>query len=151
MRKVGALFAVVLISSMAMASDEAKPDAPKTGAANPPTPIVATSKTAATTKASAIWTKENLTLMTMDALAKSGDMWFTMRNAGRPNFVEHDPLGRPFVDHGRAVAGISQGMLFAGEVFVSYELKRHSHPGMARAVMLLGIGGNTAGIATSTR
>lgn len=97
------------------------------------------------------WTKLNITLVSADAIAKSADEWFTMSAAGRPNFRENDPLARPFVTHGRFVAGASQGALFAAEVFTSYELNKHGHPKMAKILLLVGIGGNTAGIATSTR
>ena len=97
------------------------------------------------------WTKTNTALVVSDALAKSVDMMFTMRNAGKPNFQEHDPLARPFVTHGRAIAGVAQGFLFAGEVFASYELHKHGHRKLAKVLLLLGIGGNTAGIATSVR
>lgn len=97
------------------------------------------------------WTKTNTALVVSDALAKSLDMTFTMRNAGKPNFQEHDPLARPFVTHGRAIAGLAQGLLFAGEVFSSYELNKHGHRKLAKVLLLLGIGGNTAGIATSVR
>jgi len=100
---------------------------------------------------STYWTKPNDVLIAVDAFAKSADMLFTMRNAGCSNFEEHDPLGRPFVSHGRAVAGVSQGLLFAGEVFTSYELNQHGHRRMSKIVLLLGVGGNAAGIATSTR
>ena len=97
------------------------------------------------------WTASNTALIVTDALAKSGDMLFTMRNAARPDFQEHDPLARPFVTHGPVIAGASQGLMFAGEVFASYELHKHGHRRMAKILLLLGIGGNTAGIATSRR
>jgi hypothetical protein len=96
-------------------------------------------------------TGANRALIALDAVAKSADELFTMRNAGRMGFEEHDPLARPFVSHGRAIAGVSQGLLFAGEIFTSYELHRHGHAKLAKAVLLLGIGGNTTGIATSDR
>lgn len=97
------------------------------------------------------WTVSNTTLVVADAVAKSGDMFFTMQNAARPNFQEHDPLARPFVTHGCVVAGASEGLFFATEVFASYELHKHGHRRMAKVVLLLGAGGNTAGIATSRR
>lgn len=97
------------------------------------------------------WTASNAALVATDAVAKSGDMMFTMRNAGRPNFQEHDPLARPFVTHGRAIAGVSEGLMFAGEVFVSYQLHKHGHHKLAKVVLMLGIGGNTTGMATSAR
>ena len=97
------------------------------------------------------WTKTNVSLIVADAAAKATDMAFTMRNYGRPGFQEHDPLARPFVDSGPVLAGVAQGMLFATEVFTSYELHRHGHRKMEKFVLMLGIGGNTVGIATSTR
>ena len=96
-------------------------------------------------------TKTNIGLITADAAAKSVDMAFTMRNYELPDFREHDPLASPFVHSGPAFAGIAQGLLFATEVFVSYELHKRGHRKMGKVVLLLGIGGNTAGIATSTR
>lgn len=98
---------------------------------------------------SPFWTKTNCALITADAAAKSGDMFFTMRNASKSGFVENDPLARPFVKNGPVIAGFSQGLLFAAEVFTSYELHKHGHPKMGKIVLLLGIGGNSAGIATS--
>ena len=97
------------------------------------------------------WTASNTTLVLSDALAKSGDMFFTMQNAARPHFQEHDPLARPFVTHGPVIAGVSEGLFFAGEIFASYELHKHGHRRIAKVVLLLGIGGNSAGIATSRR
>lgn len=97
------------------------------------------------------WTATNIVLVAADAAAKTVDMMFTMRNAGAANFQEHDPLARPFVTHGRVLAGAGQGILFAGEVFASYELNKHGRRKAAKALLLLGIGGNTAGIATSVR
>src|SRR5215467_2947343 len=97
------------------------------------------------------WTKTNTALVVTDAVAKSVDMTFTMRNAAGARFQENDPLARPFVTHGRAIAGVSQGLLFAGEVFASYELNKHGHRNLAKVLLLLGIGGNTAGIITSVR
>jgi hypothetical protein len=100
---------------------------------------------------STYWTKTNIGLIAADAAAKSVDMAFTMRNYGLPGFEEHDPLARPFVHSGPVLAGVAQGLLFATEVFTSYELHRHGHRKMEKVVLMLGIGGNTAGIATSTR
>ena len=97
------------------------------------------------------WTKTNFSLIAADAAAKSVDMAYTMRNYGRPGFEEHDPLARPFVHSGPLLAGVAQGALFATEVSTSYELHRHGHWKMEKFVMMLGISGNTAGIATSTR
>lgn len=97
------------------------------------------------------WTKTSIALIAADALAKSADMAFTMRNAGRPNFQEHDPLASPFVHSGPVLAGTSQGLLFASEVFASYELHKHGHRKMSRILLMVGAGGNALGIATSTR
>jgi hypothetical protein len=100
---------------------------------------------------SSYWTKVNVSLIAADAAAKSVDMAFTMRNYGLPGFQEHDPLARPFVHSGPVLAGVAQGMLFATEIFTSYELHKHGHRKMEKIVLMLGIGGNTAGIATSKR
>ncbi len=97
------------------------------------------------------WTKTSIGLIAADAAAKATDMAFTMRNYELPGFQERDPLARPFVHSGPVLAGFAQGMLFATEVFTSYELHRHGHRRMEKLVLMLGIGGNTAGIATSTR
>jgi hypothetical protein len=128
MKVLVSFVAVFLMSAPALASD--LPDTPS---------------------ASTYWTKLNISLVTFDAFAKSADELFTMENADHPGFQEHDPLARPFVTHGRAIAGASEGLLFAGEVFTSYELHKHGHPRMAKTVLLLGIGGNTVGIATTSR
>ncbi|HZC22739.1 MAG TPA: hypothetical protein VE866_05315 [Candidatus Binatia bacterium] len=136
MRILG-LVAVLTISGLAGAAE-------KSGSAS----VVEIPQTPNTSR---YWTKTNTALVATDALAKSLDMMFTMRNAGKPNFQEHDPLARPFVTHGRAIAGVGQGLLFAGEVFSSYELNKHGHRKLAKVVLLLGIGGNTAGVATSVR
>lgn len=97
------------------------------------------------------WTKPTIALVSLDAAAKSADMAFTMRNYSRPYFQEYDPMARPFVHSGPILAGFSQGALFASEVFTSYELNKHGHPKMARALLLIGAGGNITGIACSTR
>jgi hypothetical protein len=95
------------------------------------------------------WTRENALLIAADAAAKSSDMFFTMRNAGRYDFIEHDPLARPFVTHGRAVAGLSQGALFSSDVFMSYQLHKHGHPRLAKAVFIFGSSLNTTGAVIS--
>jgi hypothetical protein len=136
--KIVALFVVVSVSLLAVASD--LPGAPSPYWIKPAVKAEAPS---------AYWTRMTISLVALDALAKSADMMNTMKNTDHPNFQEYDPLGRPFVEHGRAIAGVSQSLLFAGEVFVSYELKRHNRPRMAHAILLLGIGGNTAGIVSS--
>lgn len=100
---------------------------------------------------SSYWTKTNIALIAGDATAKSLDMAFTMRNWARPGYQEHDPLARPFVHSGPVVASVAQGMLFGAETFASYELHKHGHEKMEKVVLMLAIGGNTAGIATSTR
>jgi len=100
---------------------------------------------------SSYWTKTNIALIAGDATAKSIDMAFTVRNWERFNFQEHDPLARPFVHSGPVVASAAQGVLFAAETFTSYELHRHGHKKIEKVVLMLAIGGNTAGIVTSTR
>jgi hypothetical protein len=97
------------------------------------------------------WSTSNITLIAADAVAKSADMAFTMRNSGLRDFQEHDPLARPFVHSGPVLAGAAQGLLFASEVFTSYELDKHGHHKMAKFILLMGAGGNAIGIATSTR
>jgi hypothetical protein len=97
------------------------------------------------------WTSANIALTSTAAVAASVDMGFTMRNSGRQDFQENDPLARPFVHSGPAVAGASQGLLFATAVFTSYELHRRGHDKMAKFVLLLSIGGHATGIATSSR
>jgi hypothetical protein len=131
-KKLLNLFAVLLMSGTGAASSP--PDAPLPNAAS-----------------STFWSMPNIALVTFDALAKSGDEFFTMWNASRAEFKERDPLARPFVTHGRAIAGTSEGLLFAGEVLASYELHKCGHPKLAKALLLLGIGGNTTGIVTSDR
>jgi hypothetical protein len=100
---------------------------------------------------SSYWTKSNIALIAADATAKSIDMAFTMQNSARPGFRENDPLARPFVHSGPVVASVAQSALFAAETFASYELHKHGHTKLAKAVLVLAIGGNTVGIATSTR
>lgn len=100
---------------------------------------------------SSYWTKTNIALIAADAAVKSADMAFTMRNYERPGFQEHDPLARPFVHSGPVLAGVAQGALFATEIFTSYELHKHGHRKMEKFVLMLAVGGHSAGIATSTR
>jgi len=95
------------------------------------------------------WTQANCLLAAADAAAKSLDMLFTMRNAGRYDFVEHDPLARPFVTHGRVVAGFSQAGLFSADLFLSYQLHKHGHRHAAQAVLIFGSALNTTGAVTS--
>lgn len=97
------------------------------------------------------WTRSNIVLISADAIAKSADMAFTMRNSGLPHFQEHDALARPLVHSGPALAGATEGLLFATEVFTAYELHKHGHGKMANVVPLLGTGGNAIGVATSSR
>ena len=95
------------------------------------------------------WTRANFLLVAADAAAKSTDMLFTMRNAGHCNFVEHDPLARPFVTHGRTLAGLSQAALFSGDLFLSYQLHKHGHARAAKAVLIFGATLSAAGAITS--
>jgi len=95
------------------------------------------------------WTRANSMLVAADAAAKSVDMFFTMRNAGRYDFAEHDPLARPFVTHGRTLAGFSQGTLFSADVLLSYQLHKHGHRRLAKALLVFGSALNTTGAITS--
>jgi len=95
------------------------------------------------------WTRGEILLATADAAAKSADMVFTMQNARGYDFVENDPVGRPFVTHGRAIAGVSQGALFLTDVFLSYQFHKHGHPRLAKAVLICGFGLNSAGASGS--
>jgi len=97
------------------------------------------------------WTRANSLLVVADAAAKSIDMLFTMRNAGRCDFVEHDPLARPFVTHGRTLAGVSEGVLFSTDVLLSFELQKHGHRRIAKAVLIFGSALNTTGAISSAR
>ena len=125
--------AVLLFSTLAFAGDP------------PALPVVHSASVPVSMNKPRYWTRENSLLVAADAAAKSADMFFTMRNAGRYDFVEHDPLARPFVTHGRTFAGLSQGALFSTDVFLSYQLHKHGHRRLAKAVLLIGSTLNTTG------
>ena len=135
------LVVLILLSGLAVASE--LPNAPS----SQPVVVVAAARAQARPH---FWTPMTATLVAADAFVKSYDMWSTMWNAGRYKFVERDPLARPFVHSGPVVAGGSQAVVFAAELFTSYELHKHGHPKLARGIFLIGIGGNVVGIATST-
>ncbi|HVI09435.1 MAG TPA: hypothetical protein VND65_14195 [Candidatus Binatia bacterium] len=142
MKNLFRLSAILLLPMAASAGEP--PEAPS------PQPAAFVSEIPTTPKPARFWTPINLALVSADGFLKSYDMWSTMRNASRPNFVEHDPIARPFVHSGPVVAGLSQGALFATEVFTSYLLNKRGHRTMAKSLLLFAIGGNSAGIATST-
>jgi hypothetical protein len=132
-KNLAALIAVLLLPTLALAGD-------------PPALSLARSAPAPKPR---YWTRENSLLIAADATAKSFDMVFTMRNFGRYEFVEHDPLARPFVTHGRTLAGFSEGVLFSADVLLSHQLHKHGHPRLAKAMLVFGSTLNASGAVTS--
>lgn len=108
-------------------------------------------------------TRTDRALLAIDGAAKVADFYFTTRNvsfqtvcktntsvgdycySGRGQ--EANPLARPFVTHGRAVAAGYFAGAFVLDAVVSQQLRKHGHPKLARAVVLFGIV-NSAGAAT---
>lgn len=98
----------------------------------------------------------------LDAVAKIEDFRYTMRAWDRPAIAcgggwcwsnkqvhESDPLMRPFVGHGHALAATGFATYFAMDTLAAYELHKHRHQRWARVVLLCGIGQNTWGAAGS--
>jgi hypothetical protein len=76
--------------------------------------------------------------------AHGADAFFTYRDMHSPNFVERDPLARPFV-HNDAIfiAGSVVGLF--GELFIERQLRKTGHQKLANAIALVSIGGHTWG------
>ena len=92
------------------------------------------------------WTKANTTLVALDAAAKGADFYYTMRGMDHPGLaVETDPIARPFVSHGNALAVVYFGGLLAVDAAVAYELHRHQHDRLSKAVLIFGIVNNGYG------
>jgi hypothetical protein len=92
------------------------------------------------------WTKANTTLLALDAAAKGADFYYTMRGMDHPGLaLEADPIARPFVSHGNALAVGYFGGLLVIDGAVSYELHRHQHDRLAKAVLIFGIANNGYG------
>lgn len=98
----------------------------------------------------------------VDAAAKIEDFHYTMRNYDRPAIAcsggvcwsnkqvyESDVLMRPFLGHGHALAATGFATFFAIDAFAAYELHKHRHQRWAHIPLLLGIGQNTYGAASS--
>jgi hypothetical protein len=86
------------------------------------------------------WTKANATLVALDAAAKGADYYYTMRGMSHPGLaIEADPIARPFVSHGDALAVGYFGAGLAIDIVASYELHKHHHERFAKAVLILGI------------
>ena len=92
------------------------------------------------------WTKANTTLLALDAAAKGADFYYTMRGMEHPGLaVEADPIARPFVSHGNALAvGYFSGLLVI-DAAASYELHKHHHERLSKAVLIFGIVDNGYG------
>jgi hypothetical protein len=92
------------------------------------------------------WTKANTTLVALDAAAKGTDFYYTMRGMDHPGLaLETDPIARPFVSHGNALAVGYFGGLLAIDAAVSYELHQHHHDRLSKAVLIFGILNNGYG------
>ncbi len=92
------------------------------------------------------WTKANTTLLALDAAAKSADFYYTMRGMDHPGLaLEADPIARPFVSHGNALAVGYFGGLLVMDAAVSYELHKHHHDRLSKAVLIFGIVNNGYG------
>jgi hypothetical protein len=92
------------------------------------------------------WTKANTTLLALDAAAKGADFYYTMRGMDHPGLaLESDPIARPFVSHGNALAVGYFGGLLVIDATVSYELHRHHHDLLSKAVLIFGIVNNGYG------
>ena len=73
--------------------------------------------------------------------AHGADAFFTYRNMHSHNFVEHDPLARPFVHNdGILIAGSAVGLF--GELFIERTLRKTGHRKLANAIALVSIGGH---------
>ncbi|MFZ1918117.1 MAG: hypothetical protein WAU58_11125 [Terriglobales bacterium] len=92
------------------------------------------------------WTKANTTLLALDAAAKSADFYYTMRGMDHPGLaLETDPIVRPFVSHGNALAVGYFGGLLVIDAVASYELNKHHHERLSKAVLIFGIVNNGYG------
>jgi hypothetical protein len=92
------------------------------------------------------WTKANTTLLALDAAAKGADFYYTMRGMDHPGLaLEADPIARPFVSHGNALAVGYFGGLLVMDAAVSYELHKHHHDRLSKAVLIFGIVNNGYG------
>ena len=91
-------------------------------------------------------TKANTTLLALDAAAKGADFYYTMRGMNHPGLaLEADPVARPFVSHGNALAAGYFGGLLAIDAVASYELHKHHHDRLSKAVLIFGIVNNGYG------
>jgi len=98
------------------------------------------------------WTKANTTLLALDAVAKGADFHYTMRGMDHPGLaLEADPIARPFVSHGNALAVGYFGGLLVIDASVSYELHKHHHDRLSKAVLIFGIVNNGYGAQHSGR
>jgi hypothetical protein len=92
------------------------------------------------------WTKANTTLLALDAAAKGADFYYTMRGMNHPGLaLESDPIARPFVSHGNPLAFGYFGGLLVIDAAVSYELHKHRHDRLSKAVLIFGIVNNGYG------
>lgn len=92
------------------------------------------------------WTKVNTTLLALDAAAKGADFYYTMRGMDHPGLaLEADPIARPFVSHGNALAVGYFGGLLVIDAALSYELHKHHHDRLSKAALMFGIVNNGYG------
>jgi len=92
------------------------------------------------------WTKANSALLALDATAKAADYYYTMRGLDHPGLaVEADPIARPFVSHGNAMAAGYFGGLLVIDAAASYEFHKHHHDRLSKAVLIFGIVDNGYG------
>ena len=76
--------------------------------------------------------------------AHGADAFFTYQDMHSYNFVEHDPLARPFV-HNDAIFITGSAVGLFGELFIERALRKTGHRKLANAIALVSIGGHTWG------
>jgi hypothetical protein len=97
-------------------------------------------------RSTSFWTKANTTLLALDAAAKGADFYYTMRGMDHPGLaLEADPIARPFVSHGNALAVGYFGGLLVMDAAVAYELHKHHHDRLSKAVLIFGTVNNGYG------
>lgn len=92
-----------------------------------------------------------LSLFLAFALANGADCGLTIRNMNRPYFRELNPVARPFVTHGPALAA----GYFAATTFATYEvahqLEKHHHAKLAKIYVVVALGVEAWAVETSIR
>lgn len=86
--------------------------------------------------------KKHLLLLALQLASGVADFHYTNRNAHTPNFIEHDPIARPFVTHSTAERAAYFAVTVGGAIATAELLDHFGHAKPALALRAAQIADN---------